>query len=342
MKCSSAAVIALLSIGVAQAQDPPTLPDGTTFKITVIAADGFVGKTTGNEYEGYVIDMIKTVSNAANFDFELVTPSGFGSNCSPQLDANATENVGAEVYASNYLCGQNDVLETVPTNSQTDMYWSMYFVTTSRQLAGKFSLPFKPPFGGLTMYGTATGIADIDDLVAQQKAGNQNAACVGDGTAYANFLKQALPDLKTVNVPNTDAGFLAALTDGKCEVAINAEHAANRFVKSRKASDTCKIDDAPIGVIGEGLKYGLTQMGVGFGKAMDQDVVDTISYWLNDQMTCSPGSNGCEGSLQESWIKWAGTGDECGYVGTGESSSAITITGTAAMLGLAGLVSFFM
>jgi hypothetical protein len=96
------------------------------------------------------------------------------------------------------------------------------------------------------MYGTATGINGIDDLIAEQKAGNQKAAWVGDNTAYANFLTSSLPDLKTVGVHNTDAGFLAALEDGTCDVAINAEHAAVRFVRTRKESNDVRSTAIPL------------------------------------------------------------------------------------------------
>lgn len=358
MKVISIAVAALV-VGLARAQDAPVLEDGTTFGITVIKAEGFVEKSDAGEYQGYVIDMIKAVAALANFDYDLYTPSGFGSGCSPKLDAtsNSTEGVRGEAYESAYLCGQADALEgdVVPTDYQTDMYWSMYFVTTGRQLAGQFSLPFKPPFGGLTMYGTETGIEDIDALIVKQAAGDVGPACVGDNTAYANFLADALPDLDTVGVPNTDDGFLGGMQNGTCTVAINAEHAAVHFVKSRFDSDTCEVGGKPIGVIGAGLKYGLTQMAVGFGKNTSQTVVDTISYHLNALMTCAPGSDGCDDGLYESWKDWAGTGAECGHGGGGTpgtptpapgpggtpeptpSSGGSAGTARALLLGLGGL-----
>ena len=141
-------ILALLASGFTTsivAQDAPTFPDGTSFKITVIEADGFVEKDDDGTYSsGYVVDMIKTVSKAANFDYELIGPSGLGPNCNPQLMAD-TEGVGSATYASQYLCGQNDVLngDVVPATSQTGMYRSMYFVSAPRQVAGLFSLSFK-------------------------------------------------------------------------------------------------------------------------------------------------------------------------------------------------------
>lgn len=100
-------------------------------------------------------------------------------------------------------------------------------------------------------------------------------------------------------------------------VLINAEHAAIGFVKSSSESDECLANGKPIGVIGEGLKFGLTQMAVGINNGVDEDTIRTISYYLNVYMTCAPGdpSGACEttGSFYDSWIKWAGTGSECGY-----------------------------
>ena len=308
----------------------------------MVEADGFVSKTADGGYEGYIIEMIEAVAASAGFTYNLKSPSGFGANCSPQLAPDATEGVGGAEYASSFLCGQDDTLTAVPEASKTDMYWSIFFVTDSRQEAGKFSLPFKPPFGGLTMYGVATGISDIEDLVAQQAAGGVGPACVGAGTAYANFLASAFPDLDTVAVPNTDAGFLDAMNDGTCTVAINAEPQAFRFVKNRSTSDTCEVDGMPIGVIGDSLKYGLTQMAVGFGKDADQEVVDAISYHLNTLMTCVPGSEGCDGSLFASWEEWAGVGDECGYENVADvtdGSSRNLMAGGAVVLGALSMLA---
>jgi len=164
--------------------------------------------------------MIETVSKAADFTYELLTPSGFGPLCPEPLDPNATaaEDAYPESVTSAYLCGQDDVLDpSVPAEYKTDMYWSMYYVTTARQEAGKFSLPFKPPISGLTMYGTGTGLKDIQDLIGQQQAGVRGPACVGENTAYGNFLATSLPELQTVAITNTIEASQAALRDGTCD-----------------------------------------------------------------------------------------------------------------------------
>jgi hypothetical protein len=138
----------LTTVACVQAQDPLTL-SGQIFKITLIEAQGFVtiDDTAPDGYSGYIIDMITNVAALADFKYELALPSGFGSSCTDGtvIDANSTgpDTPYDEVYASAYLCGQEDTLDPdVPDEYHTDMYWSMFYVTNSRQLAGKFSVSF--------------------------------------------------------------------------------------------------------------------------------------------------------------------------------------------------------
>ena len=320
-------ILAALAATV-RALDPLPQLDGKAFKITVVVENGFVGKKD-DSYEGYVIDMIDNVSTLANFTYELKTPSGFGSQCSPAVDElvdpAASNAPYGSAYESEYLCGQDDVLDTkISDDYKTDMYWGMYYVTTDRQTQGKFSLPFKPPFQGLTMYGTATGIRDFPDLVSQQASGKQGPACVGENTAYANSLTNSIPDLETVGVTNTDAAFLAAMMTGTCDVAINAEHAARHFIHSRKESNTCKnLDGKTFSVIGTGLKYGLTQMAIGISNDVPEETIRTINFWLNTLMTCNPDECPLDGSFDKSWKKWVGYDDQCS--GTAATSSSMLV-----------------
>jgi hypothetical protein len=174
------------------------------------------------------------------------------------------------------------------------------------------------------MYGTATGVESFDDLMGQQKDGSIGPACVGANTAYANWLADAMPNLQTVDVINTEDGFRQALVDGNCTVLINAEHAAYHFIKNSAAKDSCEIDGTPVGIIGDGLSYGLTQMAIGFNSDTPPETIDAISYYLNELMTCAPNTDGCDGSLYTSWIKNAGTGNDCGYNGSGGGDSSTT------------------
>jgi hypothetical protein len=321
---AAATLFGSVAVAAAAEDDEPNL-QGESFKITIIEADGFVtpDPTAENGYSGYIIDMIQAVSERAGFEYELLLPSGYGDHCSTVPSADDTNSTNSttemmtpydELYASAYLCGQDDTLDpNVPEEYSTDMYWSMYYVTNSRQLEGKFSLPFKPPASGLTMYGTATGIDTFNDLMSQQKEGSQGPACVGANTAYAKWLKGAMPNLQTVDIVNTETSTRQALEDGTCTVVINAEHAAYYFVKNSYSKEQCMVDDKPVGVIGEGLSYGLTQMAAGFNKGMDSYKIDTISYWLNKLMTCTPNADACDDSLYISWITNAGSGNECGY-----------------------------
>jgi len=334
------AALATTLFAVAASADSldPTSLNGESFKITLVEADGFVNSEAGDgEFSGYIIDMIESVAKKAGFEYDLLLPSGYGEDCASVLDANYTApEEGSNsttaaavdpynaVYASSYLCGQNDVIGPgdIPEESQTDMYWSMYYVTTSRQLAGKFSVPFKPPTQGLTMYGTQTGVGSFGDLITQQKDGKVGEACIGGNTAYAAWLANALPDLQTFEIENTEAGADEALESGKCTVIINAEHAALKFVYSHFLKGGCKIDGKPVGIIGEGLQYGLTQMAIGFNDNVPEDTIRVISYWMNDLMTCAPNDEDCGGSLYASWLGKFGTSNLCGYVSDPVSDNA--------------------
>ena len=323
----------LFAVAASEALDPTSL-NGESFKITLVEADGFVNSEEADgEFSGYIIDMIESVAKKAGFEYDLLLPSGYGDNCPSVLDANYTPEEGSNsttaavdpynaVYASSYLCGQNDVIGPgdIPEESQTDMYWSMYYVTTSRQLAGKFSVAFKPPTQGLTMYGTQTGVGSFEDLITQQKDDKVGAACIGGNTAYAAWLANALPDLQTIEIENTEAAADEALESGKCTVIINAEHAALKFVNAHFLKGKCKIDGKPVGIIGEGLQYGLTQMAIGFNDNVPEDTIRVISYWMNDLMTCAPNDEDCGGSLYASWLAKFGTSDACGYVSDPEPS----------------------
>lgn len=324
-----AAAVAFLATTTAES---PSL-EGQPFSITVVQADGFVevDPTSDSGFSGYVVDMIANVAAKANFEYTLKLPSGAGSDCTPQLGGDENATAYDSAYAAAYLCGQNDVLEpdVVPVEYQTDMYWSMYYVTNTRQLAGKFSLPFKPPTRGLTMYGTATGINNFNDLIGQQQSGKIGPACVGGNTAYAEWLATAMPDLQTVDVLNSNDGFEEALEAGTCTVLINAEHAAAQFVKSHYDKGTCEINGDPVGIIGDGLEYGLTQMAVGFSDATPEAIVRAISYWLNALMTCAPNDPECDGSLYGSWVENFGSLEACGYVASPVNVySASSVVGT--------------
>ena len=322
------------AVFLATAQDPEFNPslDGQSFKITIVQASGYVDvdPSADDGFSGYVIDMISSVAKRAKFEYTLQLPSGHGINCSPTLDPNSADGAYGSEYVAAYLCGQNDALGPVPVTYQTDMYWSMFYVTNQRQLAGKFSLPFKPPTHGLTMYGTATGINNFQDLIGQQETGKQGKACVGGNTAYANWLADAMPALQTIEILNTEAGVDEALASGKCTVVINAEHAAVHFVRYHYEREECEINGKPVGIIGDGLEYGLTQMAIGFNENVTETTVRAMSYWLNDIMTCSSNDPDCSESLYAAWIENFGRGDACGYIANpaSEYTSRGAIIGT--------------
>jgi hypothetical protein len=195
--------------------------------------------------------------------------------------------------------------------------------------------------------GTATGIADFDELISKQKDGSQGPACVGENTAYADYLKIAFPTIKLVGVPSNDMGYYEALRDGTCDVCINDAPIGSVFIAERFANGECNIDGKPIGMIGEPLGFGPSQYAVGIKNSISSNLPDAISYWL--LMDCAPGnedgacpSSGIGGSLHESYTGVVGTGDECGYTSNPDSTSDASVRGESLAGVVASSVAFFI
>ena len=128
----------------------------------------------------------------------------------------------------------------------------------------------------------------------------------GASTAYGDYLKSAFPDLVYYEIENTSAGALQGLTDGHCEVVINAYIYALDFIAEQHEADSCTINGKTIGVIGAPLGFGLSQMGVGVSSDLEdaQGVTDALSYWMNYLMTLPPDSDDSEISMFELYRKY--------------------------------------
>ena len=84
-----------------------------------------------DQWKGYIVDMIKIISQKAGFTYELFLPSGGGSGC-------GTGATDIEL-ATKYLCGQQDTLDLNLTHG----YWSQFYVTKGRLEDGTvFTTPF--------------------------------------------------------------------------------------------------------------------------------------------------------------------------------------------------------
>ena len=330
---------------------------GQTFKITVAEEPGFVNfdgvdASTGrvNSFSGYCIDILDAISRSdrADFKYELLTASGYAEKCVPRLDTNATSDGGlvpySDTYYAQYNCGQGDVTDLPRSDDiSTDMYLSLYYVTPSRLLVNQFAIPFSPPTRGtLTMFGTATGIADFDDLIAKQEAQKQGPACVGVSVAYAEWLKETYPTLQLKEVDNANDAF----DDGTCEIFIIDYPVATKFVLTRYQNDACMANGKPIGIIGEPLSFGLNYYAIGVGNHVPPETVNTLSYWMTVMMSCAAGSEECsDGNFFSFYPDNAGTGEECGYVNNptsglqlSEGAIAGIIIGLCAFVALAGIV----
>jgi hypothetical protein len=221
--------------------DPSPL-NGAHFRITALEAGTFLDiretKDGSVEFGGYLISMIEALAakSRANFTFDLVTPSGLGSSCEPQLQSEREENVYSAIYRAQYNCGTNDVND-VGGNFSTDMYLGMFYISPQRQLRNDFTIPFVPPHKGTpAMYGTATGIRDISDLVEQQKQGKQGPAWISGSTATHDYVASSFPDLKLRPWFGTQAELDREMDNGNCEIFISdAPIAANSiFLRSQR------------------------------------------------------------------------------------------------------------
>jgi hypothetical protein len=73
------------------------------------------------------------------------------------------------------------------------------------------------------------------------------------------------------------------------------------------------VEIQPIGIIGEPLGFGLNYYAVGIRKDIPINVVETMNYWFNVMMTCSPNDCG-NASMAQLYSSNGGTGQECKYV----------------------------
>jgi ABC-type amino acid transport substrate-binding protein/Ca2+-binding EF-hand superfamily protein len=331
---------------------------GQTFKITVVEEPGCVNfdgvdANTGrvNSFSGYCVDILEAISrpDRADFKYELLTPSGYAEKCVPRLETNATSDSSlvpySETYYGQFNCGQGDVTDMPSSDDiSTDMYLSLFYVTPSRLLVNQFTIPFSPPTRGtLTMVGTATGIADFDDLVAKQEANEQGPVCARISVAYVDWLKETYPTLQVIEVDDSDLYNL--FNDGTCDIFIHVYPVATKFVLTRFQNDECLANGKPIGVIGEPLNFGLNFDAIGVGNHIPPETVNTLSYWMVVMMSCAAGSEECpDGNFHSFYSGNLGTGKECGYVqnpstGSNLSSGAIAgiIVGLCAFVALAGI-----
>jgi hypothetical protein len=141
-------MVLVFSTATAVSTPAPQL-NGEHFRITVLQEGSFLDVMEAEdgslEFGGYLIDMINALAaeNRANFTFDLLTPSGLGSDCEPQLQSELDEELYSARYHQQYNCGTNDVNE-LSGNFSTDMYLGMFYIAPERQLRNDFTIPFVP------------------------------------------------------------------------------------------------------------------------------------------------------------------------------------------------------
>ena len=237
--------ITLLAVKFSWAQQEPPQLDGQHFRITVLQGQTFLDISDNGDgslsFSGYLIDMLKGVASKANFSYELLTPSGFGSQCIPQLLTNETEVAYSARYRMQYNCGANDVIDLQGSNYSTDFYLGMFYISPERQLKNWFTMAFQPPFKGTpAMYGTATGIPTISDLVQRQAQGKQPPACILGSTALLDLVQSRFPQLLIKPFyGSTEQDIYQSMVTGQCPIHVTAAPHAAQFVLRRFESGEC-------------------------------------------------------------------------------------------------------
>lgn len=313
-------------------RDAPKLT-GQHFRITVGVEPGFVDVTENGQYSGYLIEILEELALRAEFTYELRTPSGFGSLCSPRLPLplprveNGTFQASIpllqhpeayhERYQQNYDCGAADVNDRPLSEYSTDFYWGMYYISPERLKVNRFTIPFDPPSRStLGMMGTATHVHSIPTLALSNP--NNYQVCAFEGTAYIQTLRDTFPRLNTHGISfSTDLH--KVFSNGTCDILIDAYPFLKKYTKRLSDKGRCTANGKPIGVIGEPLDYGLNYFAFGVSEDLPEHVIKTLNYWLQALMACFPQDpNGyCyegQGSISEMYSDNGGTGTECGYV----------------------------
>jgi hypothetical protein len=318
----------------------PVLSDpklsGQHFRITVVEEGGLLEIKEEDDgdgslsFSGYLIDILRELAkpDRADFSYELLTPSGFGSLCQQRLDLNNSNNETALPYdiryRGEYLCAESDVNDRPLHQYSTDLYWGSFYITPNRLKVNQFTVPFTPPNRAtLGMFGTATHVTSIPDLAASNPNGYR--VCAFDGTAYRKNLMTSFPQLNIQSIDQSlDTRQLhALLDDGTCHIIIQPYPFIQQRVYEFFKLGKCTANNGkPIGAIGQPLEYGLNHWAFGIRNDLNSTVASTLNFWMQALMACFPeDTNGVcpdgQGSFSRLYYDGTGdgaTGDECGYV----------------------------
>jgi hypothetical protein len=241
--------------------DNPQL-SGHHFRITVVEESGYVNLDVDNatgelSYSGYLIDMLEAISreDRADFTYDLIPPSGFGSQCIGRLNWTKQEgddsttamqkirehpDAFGEPFRTQYKCGESDVNDRPLSEYSTDIYLGQYYMTTARIKTNRFTVPYKPPGqGSLGMMGFATHIHGFDDLVANHAS---RPICATSGTAYIETLQSTFPELDIHGISSGSESIYNAFLSGTCDIFIDSQDAIQKVVKQLSETGRCLIN----------------------------------------------------------------------------------------------------
>jgi hypothetical protein len=118
MKIAALVLYCFAFVGKASSQTTLLAPslNAAHFRFTVVEHDGWVNIDENEDgtlnFTGFCIDIIRSISSGANFTYDLLPPSGFGSQCSHSDGKQSPTEPYGKAYRGQYLCGQSDVKTT--------------------------------------------------------------------------------------------------------------------------------------------------------------------------------------------------------------------------------------
>ena len=213
-------------------------------------------------YSGYLVDILTALAreDRGNFTYELLTPSGYGEGCTPQLSRGISSINNTEAFATTeplsnksvydisyrtqFTCGEGDIndmsLWDNGTGVVTDLLWGSYYITPERLLKQKFTVPFSPPTRvTLGMMGAVTHVRDLQD-VADNHASDY-AMCAFAGTAYMVALETSFPQLNFRGITYTE-DLHDVFTTGTCDIVVADYPSLTVMVRDFSQQNRCLVN----------------------------------------------------------------------------------------------------
>jgi len=129
---------------------------------------------------------------------------------------------------------------------------------------------------------------EVDSIVEMNQ--QRMTACSLAGAAYTDFLSKAFPQL-SLELGNSMEEMVTKMRQGKCDAVVHTSSALLAVQNGKTDMDTTEEElfcfDDPLEVVGDPMKIGPTNMGVGISDR-HAALRDVISYWITELTVCNP------------------------------------------------------